>query len=69
MSWMLDVLASLMCSTHRYNMLTTTGDSRVRLWRLDAFETIAKFKGHTCNTNQIAASFAEDGRSVPPYLS
>jgi hypothetical protein len=46
----------------RYDMLTTTGDSRMRLWRLDSFEMTAKYKGLVCDTAQIAASFSDDGR-------
>jgi hypothetical protein len=48
----------------RYDMLTTTGDSRMRLWRLDSFEMTAKYKGLVCDTAQIAASFSDDGRCV-----
>ena len=48
----------------RYDLLTSTGDSRIRLWRLDSFENTAKFKGHICDSAQIAADFSEDGRCV-----
>ncbi|CAM9154577.1 unnamed protein product [Scytosiphon promiscuus] len=48
----------------QYSLLTTTNDSRLRIYDLDHFGMTCKFKGLVNDGIQIKASFSEDGMFV-----
>jgi len=51
-------------STSESMLLVTTNDSRIRLFQLDNYALLAKFKGISNGSMQIRGSFSEDGRYI-----
>ena len=45
-------------------LLVTTNDSRMRLFRLEDFSPLQKFKGATNSQMQIRAAFSQDGECI-----
>ena len=45
-------------------LLVTTNDSRIRLFQMETFSQLCKFKGQANENLQIAGSFSSDGKYV-----
>ena len=55
---------SSLLSYVNYQMLVSTNDSRIRLYRLDNYSLDSKYKGLVNNQMQIKANFSEDGKYI-----
>jgi len=51
-------------SSQHYEVLISTNDSRIRLYRVQDLRIVSKFVGHSCTWNHIRASFSDDFRYV-----
>ncbi|CAD5228918.1 unnamed protein product [Bursaphelenchus okinawaensis] len=51
-------------AVHNNHLLVTSNDSRIRMYRIDNIELVAKFKGAQIEGTQIRGSFSPDGKYV-----
>eukprot|EP00592_Proboscia_alata_P007568 CAMPEP_0194363800 /NCGR_PEP_ID=MMETSP0174-20130528/11653_1 /TAXON_ID=216777 /ORGANISM="Proboscia alata, Strain PI-D3" /LENGTH=1043 /DNA_ID=CAMNT_0039137453 /DNA_START=45 /DNA_END=3179 /DNA_ORIENTATION=+ len=59
-----DLIDKNLGSVMALQMLVTTNDSRIRLFALDDYSLICKYKGATNSSMQIAAVFSESGDKI-----
>ncbi|KAF6000460.1 WD repeat-containing protein 44 [Cyanidiococcus yangmingshanensis] len=51
-------------TAQQYEVLISTNDSRIRLYRVQDLRIVSKYVGHSCTWNHIRAGFSDDFRYV-----